>query len=202
MSVAVNLLPGAYRQLRRHDRHFRWTLIVVGVLLFGEIVVGFVLDNRADETRDLLAATETARSASKSVQKAMSHPKQESDQLAREVGLAEKLRTKHRWSRLLANLAQATPERVVLLSLTTDPPDWNPALRTMAVAVGPDQKEDKRQMLKGVILSGQAVDHNDLSMFMAAIQTSGTFASIDLKEARREKFMNQDAIRFELHCRW
>jgi Tfp pilus assembly protein PilN len=203
MSVKVNLLPGSYRQLRRHDRRFRLTLVVVSVLLLGELAVGFVLDSRADQTRQLMAATKVAQSATLSVQKAIYDPQHESDELARDVMLAQTLRTKHHWSRLLAAIAQATPEKVVLSSLSTDPPDWNPGLRAgSVVAAGPDQKEIKRQVINGIIISGHAVDLVDLSAFMAAIHASGSFASIDTKEARREKFMNQDAIRFELICRW
>jgi len=113
-TLKIDLLPSAYQHRRRRHRRVRLGAIVGSFLVAGELVAGVVLNSRADHTRDLMAATAAAVSTTNSLKKALIQPARQADQLTREVSLAERLRTKHHWSRLLGTLAQATPEKVVI----------------------------------------------------------------------------------------
>jgi Tfp pilus assembly protein PilN len=202
--MKVNLLPVGYMKRRRHHRRFRLAVLVGSALLGVELVAGIVVHGRAERTRELYAAADAARQNITSTKKELDEPRHEADRLGREVHLAERLRTKHRWSRLMGTLAQITPGRVLLTSISTDPPQWTIGLLANA-NVGPDSGTGKgagKSILRGVRLTGQAVDHQDLSALMAAIHGTNTFASLNLKQARRERMGEHETINFELECQW
>jgi Tfp pilus assembly protein PilN len=206
VSVLINLLPIDYRRTRRRERRFRVGAVVGAVLVTAEALTGLSLHVRAQQTRELLDASEAARSACAMVKKELVAPQAEATRLEREVALAERLRTKHRWSRLLAAVARATPERVVITSVATDPPQWDPSFKTptMVVSTAGNSAEqpEARKILEGIVIVGHAVDHQDLATLLSALHASRLFASIDLKQAKREKFLDQDAVTFELQCHW
>ena len=205
MKVRVNLLPAAYLRVRQHHHRFRVGAMIWLVLLAGEVTAGLLLNARANYTRELFTAAEAAREATLSTRQAMEEPRLHAEQLSKQVELAEKLRTKHRWSRLLAALGNATPERVLITSVQTNPPQWAPGTYLAAVQAAADSKDRTRMMpplLTGITITGYAVDHQDLSAFMAAVHGSGLFASMDLRQARRERFLDSEAIRFTMDCHW
>ena len=206
MSVAINLLPADYRRTRRHARRFRASVIVGAVLLTAEVVTGVSLHLRARQTRELLDAADAARSTGTLVKKELVAPQAEADRIEREVSLAQRLRTKHRWSRLLAALAKATPERVTITSVATDPPQWDPGFKTPVLVAsagnGTSTEPQARKILDGIVIQGHAADHQDLAAFLNGLHASRLFASIDLKQAKREKYLEQDAVGFELQCHW
>ena len=205
MTVNVNLLPESYRRARRHDRRFRRGLTISVILLFAELCTGLVLHARAEDTRELYAEADNARAAIASVRERLVEPTRQASLIDQQVILATRLRTTHRWSKLLGMLAGSTPERVVLCAVSTEPAKWSPALASL-----PDRRSNKRTaeripvkpLIEGITVRGYAVDHDDLSKFMAAMSGSRAFASIDLKQARRERFMEEDAIAFEIECQW
>src|SRR5690606_15681732 len=119
----------------------------------------------------------------------LEEPAETARELTSQIELAEKLRTKHHWSRLLTAIGQATPERVVISSIETSPPQWNPSARAYPVQSSGNAKAriDLPPVLTGVVIKGHAADHPDLSAFMAEVHASGLFRAMDLKEARRDK---------------
>lgn len=204
MTMRVNLLPAGYVKRRKHLRRFRAAVIVGSFLLAIELAIGIVVHGRAERTRELYAAGDLARQNIVSTKKELDDPRHEADRLGREVHLAERLRTKHRWSRLMATLARITPGRVLITSIGTNPPQWTVGLLA-SNNVGPSSATGKtptKSILNGVRLTGQAIDHQDLAALMAAIHATNTFASLDLKQARREKVGDHEAINFELDCEW
>lgn len=205
VTVKVNLLPEAYQRNRRHDRRFRVGLAVGVTLLVAELCTGLTLHLRADKTRSLLGQAEKARAATEAVKRKLVDPTREWDLVSQQIGLATRLRTTHRWSRLLAVLAEAVPEKVVLTAVSTTPPKWSSSLSQKSKErprrKAKDATEVKR-VLEGIVVRGHAADHDDLAKFMAAIQASNAFASIDLVDARRDPFLGQQAIGFELQGHW
>jgi Tfp pilus assembly protein PilN len=204
MTMKVNLLPAGYVKRRKHHRRFRAAVIVGSFLLALELVVGIVVHGRAERTRELYAAGDLARQNSITTKKELDDPRHEAERMGREVHLAERLRTKHRWSRLMATLTRITPARVLLTSIGTNPPQWTIGLlagNNVGSTPGAG-KVTARRILSGVRLTGQAIDHQDLAALMAAIHATNTFASLDLKQARRERIGDHETINFELDCEW
>jgi len=202
--MKVNLLPMGYMKRRRHHRRFRVAVLAGSVLLGVELVAGIVVHGRAERTRELFAAGDLALQNIITTKKELDDPRHEAERLGREVHLAERLRTKHKWSRLMGTLARITPGRVLLTSIGTDPPQWTIGLLTNTNGGGDSGagKGGGKSILRGVRLTGQAVDHQDLAALMAAIHGTNTFASLDLKQARRERIGDHEAINFELECQW
>lgn len=205
MTVKVDLLPASYRRAWRRHRRGRLIMTVAAALLIGELGVGVVLHTRSARTRNLLAETSDTHEATETVTQQIEEPAREVALLTQQVTLATQLRTTHRWSRLLGMLSTTTPEKVVLTTLATNPPRWTPD-RRQTPKEEPRQKSKQEDQVKplinGIVMNGYAVDHGDLSMFVKALQASGAFASIDLKDARRSEFLSRDAIAFELRCHW
>ncbi len=203
MTVAVNLLPAAYRQHRRRARNFKSGVTVGAVLLAAELGVGLVLHARAEETRQHLASADSARASARNVQKQLADPTKQAELLESQVVLARRLRTTHHWSRLLAALAAAAPERVVLTSIATEPPQWQKTGRS-ASSGGAAGKHDGQEpaLVEGVVVQGFAAEHNDLALFVTALNETEAFANVEMKDARRDLYQEKEAIAFTLNCGW
>ena len=205
MTVKVDLLPQSYRKARRRRTRCRLGVAVGVTLLIAELCVGIVLHARTAKTRGLLAQARNAHEAAESMRHKLAAPAQEAALLRQQVTLATRLRATHRWSRLLGLLGNATPEKVVLTGVATSPPRWIPQRgKSSEKSAGRRSRKspEAKPMVDGIVIRGCAADHDDLSKFMAALQESGAFASIDLKDARRDQFLTQDAIVFDLRCQW
>jgi Tfp pilus assembly protein PilN len=129
------------------------------------------------------------------------------------VELAQRLRTTHHWSRLLATLAEKVPERVVLTSVKTDPVRWTRGvhkenldtaerIRKQALEKSKDHSPPLKSMLNGMSIRGYAADYRDLSALTASLNGCGAFNIVDLKEARRGEYLGRDVVQFELKCQW
>ncbi|GMU20029.1 MAG: hypothetical protein AMXMBFR13_01300 [Phycisphaerae bacterium] len=199
----VNLLPQAYQQAQFRRYRFRIGLIMAVALLGAELFAGLILHARAGQTRELFAAARVAEADTRKIQEKLKDPARQAAQYEQKLILARRLRSTHYWSRLLGLLAQAAPARVTLTATATDPPRWSTHLGS---GEPPDQNEKSKTalppMLQGMVLRGYAADHSDLSRFIRNLHASSAFASIHLKEARRDRYMENEAIAFELQCRW
>ena len=205
MTVKINLLPESYRQHRRRQTRFGMVMIGGGVLLAAELCVGLALHVRTARTRELLDEAQDARDTAQAADERLAVPTRKAARLSQQVTLATELRTTHHWSRLLALLGNATPDRVILAGISTDPPRWVQA-REQPAKPGSGHKADEstetKPLIKGIVISGFAIDHDDLAAFMSALQAAEAFASIDLKDFRRDAFLSQEAVAFELRCQW
>jgi hypothetical protein len=203
MMPSVNLLPQAYRRAQVRRRRFRMGLAIGAGLLGMELFAGFILHTRAGRTRELLDAAQTAKSATVLVKKKMETPAAESKLLGQQLALARKLRTTHAWSRLLGQLAAAASPRVTLTAVTTDPARWTAGLDAdVAVGATPKSGASNTAMLTGLTVRGYAGDYEELAEFVKGVQAANAFASLSLREARRDKYLEQDVVSFELQCRW
>lgn len=203
MMPSVNLLPQAYRQAQMRRKRFRMGLAIGAGLLGIELFVGFILHTRAGRTRELLDAAQTARMAAVQVKKKMEIPAAESKLLAQQLALARKLRTTHAWSRLLGQLATSTSPRVTLTAVTTEPARWSASLEAdLMIGATPKAGVPSTPLLTGLTVRGYAGDYEELAAFVKGVQMSNAFASLSLREARRDKYLDQDVVSFELQCRW
>jgi Tfp pilus assembly protein PilN len=213
MTPRVNLLPTAYRQSKRQNRRCRRGALFIGLLLIGELAAGLYVHRQASETRAHLAAAEAAHFAAREMKAQLIQPRQKLQVLEQQVELAERLRTTHHWSRLLAMLGETLPERVVLTSLATDPPRWakavhkkKPDQKTRIRSTLPGQNRNEpaplKSALNGVRVRGYAADYRDLSELTAILNGSGAFHMVDLKEARRGQYLGREVVQFEVDCRW
>lgn len=203
MSPPVNLLPQSYRQAQARRRRIRMGMAVAGMALGAELLVGMILYTRGARTRELLDAAATARASTEVIFQKMKAPAAESALLSQQLTLARKLRTTHHWSRLLNLLAQAASPRVVLTTVSTDPPRWSPNLGTAEIGLTPVKAgQPARNLLEGLNVQGRAADYEDLTEFISNLQNAGAFASLNLLQARRDAYLEHDVISFELQCRW
>jgi len=207
LTVQVNLLPESYRKARRHEQWFRRGVVIWGALMAVELCGGLVLYLRAGEKRDLLAAAEQARNATRSLKQELAETTRQATLIQKNIVLAKQLRATHHWSRLLASLAQATPEGVVLSSIATDPPKWSRAKQQTGHAKKTKGKRAQAETeaeppIKGTSISGYAADHEGLSQFLSALHASGLFEAVDLQRMRRDQLQGQEAVSFELQGSW
>ena len=211
MTVQVNLLPESYRKARRHEKWFRRGVAIWGALMAVELCGGLVLYLRAGEKRDLLEAADKARNATEALKQELTETTRQATLIRKNIALAKELRATHRWSRLLASLAQATPEGVILSSIATDPPKWSRAKQQARLARKPKGKRAQAEAraepageppIKGTSISGYAADHEGLSQFLSALHASELFEAIDLQRMRRDQLQGQEAVSFELQGSW
>lgn len=207
MTPSVNLLPQAYLRTRRHRQGFRLGVAIGIGLLLVELGIGLMLHVRTGRARELLAEAAEAEATAAALKPKLLAPVERAAALEQQVALASELRATHYWSRLLGLLAEAAPPRVVLSTVSTEPPKCPvpralPVRRSTGVTSEEEPEPPPLPSVTAVVVTGYAVGHDDLSTFVVALQASDAFASIDLRNARRADFMSRDAIAFELHCRW
>jgi Tfp pilus assembly protein PilN len=205
MTIPINLLPVTYRRDRRRHRRFRLAVSLgVGVIVL-ELVTGLTLHTRTAATRDLLDHAAQAEQAVAEINQRISLPSREIARLDQQIALARELRTTHRWSRLLGAICRTLPDRVVLVSLATNPPRRSPG-RSVSdrdqSSRDPAASAQAAQFVEEITMSGYAVDYGDLSQFVAALQQASVFSVVSFQDARRDRFLGGDAVFFELRCRW
>jgi len=201
MTPSVNLLPQSYRQAQARRHRFRQGLAIGAALLGGELFAGFILHTRAGRTREMLDAAQAARTATAQVRKKMEIPAAESKALAQQLALARKLRTTHYWSRLFGQLTVAASTGVTLTAVSTDPARWSAMLDADATTSAKDSQAGPT-LLTGVTVRGYAADYQELAAFVKGVQDANVFAGLNLREAKRDKYLEQDVVSFELQCRW
>lgn len=203
MSLAVNLLPLSYRQARMRHRRIRLCAAISAALLTAELFVGLLLHARAGRVRDLLAAADAARATAQTVRLKMTAPTQEAAVLGQQLALARRLRTTHHWSRLLGVYSNATGSQITLTAVSTDPARWSPSLGAAEMNVAPTKgKTEAPRVLEGLTVRGCAKDHMDVSNFIKSVNEAKAFETLNLLDVRRDKYMDQDVIAFEIQCRW
>jgi Tfp pilus assembly protein PilN len=211
MAVELNLLPEAYVAARRRDRWFQRGSALGLTLLMTELFVGLMLYVRAGDQRDLVAAIENTRLTSETMKLEMTAITTEAAAAKKSLLLADQLRATHHWSRLLAALASATPEGVMLTGIKTDPPKWtaNPSTSGSFVIGKPPPKPGKKvdqipsePAIKKIEITGFAADQQGLSQIISNLYTSGLFASIDWKGMDRSQIEGREAVGFKLEGRW
>ena len=203
MTPSVNLLPQSYRQTQARRHRFRLWLAVGAALLGAELFAGFLLHAHAGRTREMLDAAQAARTATGQVKKRMETPAAESKALAQQLALAKKLRTTHYWSRLFGQLTVAASSGVTLTAISTDPARWSAVLDADAGTNATGKSgAPAPALLTGLTVRGFATDYEELAAFVKGVQNANAFASLNLREARRDKYLEQEVVSFELQCRW
>lgn len=204
MTVNVNLLPISYRRARSHERWFRRGVAVWLGFVVVELVVGLCMNVRTVERHELTRAVAEAREAIGPLRHDLTVTNREAAHMARRVALSRELRTKHRWSRLLTVLANATPANVMLNGVRTDPAKWL-ARRQFALrsrTIGEKEDDAPAPALQGIVISGCATDHEALTRFMSRIHELHVFATIDLRRMTRDTFEDAETVSFELRAHW
>lgn len=202
MKLSVNLLPQNYVRAQLRRRRIRLGVMCGAILLGLELLAGISLHLRAGRTRELRATTQATQATIQAIQRKMDAPRAESDLLSRQLSLARRLRTTHHWSRLLALFSQAASTHVILTEMSTIPPKWSPDLSEELLVTAEKNKAEPVVLLHGLTVRGCAADYEELTQFISQLQALEAFASLNLREARRDKFLEQDVISFELQCRW
>ncbi|UCD30567.1 MAG: PilN domain-containing protein [Planctomycetota bacterium] len=205
MTVEVNLLPSSYLNSRHHHRRFQVGLVVGTIFLVILLMVGLIFHVRANKTRVLFAETEDAREATETLKKNLVKPTAEAALLSQQIALATQLRSKHNWSRLLSMFSKVAPDKIVLTTMNTNPTRWSPALQKLANKNQNTKNKQKLTALKfveGITIRGYAAGHQDLSKFIAAINNVRMFSLVDLKDMKRDLYLSQEAILFEIQCYW
>jgi len=109
------------------------------------------------------------------------------------------------WGRLLAWLAAAAPESVLLTAVSTA--QTNPGAPRAAVGQSPAQAGDgeptRAPTPTGVMnIEGVAVDQKALNRFLESLKAGRTFASVTLLSAGRRTVEGREGLGFTLACAW
>lgn len=212
MKVRVNLLPESYLRIRQRERRFKQGVLLGALLLVAEMAGGVALHMRARRVDEIVTRTGEIRQREERLRQKLKAPQQESERLDQEILLAEQLRSKHYWSRLLYTIGEITPEKVLLTSMSTNPSRWSKSLHRVAprdqpepgapTARSPEQRGPPPRLLLGMTLRGFAADHHAVAQFVTRVHDSQLFRALDLKETRRETLMGKQGVAFELVCHW
>ncbi len=202
MTVRVNLLPASLlRRRRARGRRRVWIAVCLGLAAAQGVAFSFVA-RRAHETRLYRNRAAQLTASLKQEKTERDAARLRAARLAHDVALAERLREKHYWSRWLGNLSLLTPERVMLTTVATEPPQFA-GVQSLGprAAAGPGDAATAAGP-REVRLRGAARRHDDLIALLKALNSLPGFQSVQLLEAKRTPIGEKDAIGFALACDW
>ncbi len=213
---SVNLIPRALLLQRRKIRRVRMWLIIGGATwIFASIPV-----IRELSAEYQLNAQSTAVAAmSDQLDHAHSRRRQSARRLLmlrQEVARAEKLRYKRLWTDMISVIADAIPDRVWLIQLSTDPAKPTAGSRTTAplslrrsadsdantaTPAGYDTLVGKAGPRR-LLLEGQALGLEDIYAFVDAVNDLGIFENASIRSVRGDVAGGLKVTHFTLECEW
>ena len=213
---SVNLLPLKLLLQRRKDRRVRmWLLIGGAIWIFASMPV-----IRELSAEYQLNSQSTAVAAiSDQLDHAHARRRQSAQRLLmlrQEVARAEKLRYKRLWTDMISVIADATPERVWLIQLSTDPAKPPVSVRTTAplslrrsadstVNTTPPAGYDTLVGKAGprrLLLEGQALGLEDIYAFVDAVNDLGIFENASIRSVRGDVAGGLRVTHFIMECEW
>jgi len=133
--------------------------------------------------------------------------------LRQEVARAEKLRYKRLWTDMISVIADATPQRVWLIQLSTDPAKPPVSARTTAplslrrsadaktTPAGYDTLVGKAGPRR-LLLEGQALGLEDIYSFVDAVNDLGVFENASIRSVRGDVAGGLRVTHFTMECDW
>ena len=136
--------------------------------------------------------------------------------LRQEVARAEKLRYKRLWTDMISVIADAAPERVWLIQLSTDPAKPPVGSRTAAplsrrrsadsnvkttTPAGYDTLMGKAGPRR-LLLEGQALGLEDIYAFVDAVNDLGIFENASIRSVRGDVAGGLRVTHFTMECEW
>ena len=193
--LAVNLIP-AHRQLRRKKalRISRWLTICT---FYGALVVMFYVvflaRHKVSNQDDLQAQIQAVMNEINSDKQNLSQLKQEYAEAERVLQAANAVGPQPDWSVLLTALASNTGDNIILRSC---------ALSSVSPAVAAEEPTHDPQSVDGFSLNvaGLGRTQRDVSDFVLRLEEMVLLDSVSLVSSRREPFLSDYAIVFEVKC--
>lgn len=212
---SVNLIPRELLLRRRKIRRVRiWLLIGGATWIFASIPV----------IRELSAEYQlnSQSTAVAAISDQLDHAHARRRQSARrllmlrqEVARAEKLRYKRLWTDMISIIADATPERVWLIQLSTDPAKPPVSSRTTApLSLRRSADSDVKTTTAGydtlvgkagprrLLLEGQALGLEDIYAFVDAVNDLGIFENASIRSVRSDVAGGLRVTHFTMECEW
>ncbi len=212
---SVNLIPRELLLRRRKIRRVRmWLLIGGATWIFASIPV-----IRELSAEYQLNSQSTAVAAiSDQLDHAHARRRQSAGRLLvlrQEVARAEKLRYKRLWTDMISIIADATPERVWLTQLSTDPAKPPVSSRTTApLSLRRSADSDVKTTTAGydtlvgkagprrLLLEGQALGLEDIYAFVDAVNDLGIFENASIRSVRGDVAGGLRVTHFTMECEW
>ncbi len=213
---SVNLIPRELLLQRRKIRRVRvWLLIGGATWIFASIPV----------IRELSAAYQlnSQSTAVAAISDQLDHAHARRGQSARrllmlrqEVARAEKLRYKRLWTDMITVIADAMPQRVWLIQLSTDPAKPPVGSRTTAPLSLRRSADSNTQTTtpagydtlmgkagpRRLLLEGQALGLEDIYAFVDTVNDLGIFENASIRSVRGDVAGGIKVTHFTLECDW
>ncbi len=212
---SVNLIPRELLLRRRKVRRVRlWLMIGGATWIFASIPV-----IRELSAEYQLNSQSTALAA---ISDQLDHAHARRGQSAKrllmlrqEVARADKLRYKRLWTDMISVIADATPERVWLIQLSTDPAKPLVSARTTApLSLRRSADADAKTTPAGydtlvgkagprrLLLEGQALGLEDIYSFVDAVNDLGVFENASIRSVRGDVAGGLRVTHFTMECEW
>jgi Tfp pilus assembly protein PilN len=192
----VNLIP-AHRVLKRKRavRTLRWTTVcgVYGVLVFVACIGSFTGLQRAD-TRQLDIRIETVNAEIEETKQELGRLKQGFTEAEQKLLATGAVGPQPDWSILLTALAAETGPQIVLSTC-----QLAPAVEEEPAA-GEDAHDPQRVEAFVLHVAGFGRTQRDVSDFVLRLEETSLLDSVSLVNSRREPFLADHAIAFEVQC--
>jgi len=206
--MKLNLIPETLRH--RHERRRRvrgWGVVLV--IAIGLLAVPVTLDwsrkARAKRLRQEQADLVEVRS---SMLAEWSTVREEVEETRAQIMRAEALRSKRGWSRLLALVAGAVPDRAWLTAVATDPPQpTGGAPERARVQAARSEPATERENVtveapRKLELHGFAPNAGDPIRFVQALKAADVFREVRLQRSSFTKVDDASFFRFNIVCEW
>jgi len=204
--VRVNLLPAAYVLRCRRTRRLRQWIAVGAVVVALQVPAVLALRQMGVQARQLQQGIADAMQQRAVVTTRLAALAVEQAEAQRQLELAERLSRKHRWSELLATIADCVPDTAVLMRVESDPPRSQGSSGVVLAARGPAGQAgtaaEGDHAAGGLLISGMGIDHDAVTAFLRNLNARGRVGRCTLESATRQPFMDGEGVSFTVRMQW
>ena len=203
LTATVDLLPPGLHRRRNCRARLRAYFIASAMIFLGMGLFGLHTSHQARRVEEINQVAAKLCAAEKRLETQGASVRAELARTQRLLHEAERLREGRRWSRVMSFLASKVPDSVLLVMVSTDPPEPGGGGSISPAVRGRYSSQPRKDVSPTALaIRGYAQEHADLAAFLASLKQEDVFDSVSLLHSKREPFLAGEGVAFTVTCHW
>jgi Tfp pilus assembly protein PilN len=203
LTATVDLLPLEIHRRRNRRARIRAYFIASALIFLGMGLFGIHTSRQARRVEEINGIAARLRAAESQLKTQGTSIRAELAHTQRLLHEAERLRNGRRWSRVMTFLASQVPDSVLLVMVSTDPPEPGSGASIRHPARNRANSQPRKDVSPtSLAIRGYAQEHADLAAFLTDLKQEDVFDSVSLLHSKREPFLAGEGVAFTVTCHW
>jgi Tfp pilus assembly protein PilN len=203
VTATVDLLPPGLHRRRNCRARLRAYFIAAAMIFLSMGLFGLHAARQARHVEEINQIAARLRATERQLETQGASVRAELARTQRLLHEAERLREGRRWSRVMSFLASQVPDSVLLVMVSTDPPEPGSGGLVRNTARNRTDPQSYKDVSPATLaIRGYALEHADLAAFLASLKREDVFDSVSLLHSKREPFLAGEGVAFTVTCHW